>query len=243
MDCVTKQFGATTAVAPTNLTINRGEQVALLGPSGSGITTLLLMLCGQTQPTAGNIFINSRNLSNIRAGKDLANQVGMIHQQFDLIPQLSALYNVLAGRLGHWGTMKSLLSLFWPLDKELALSALRRVGVVEKAEIRAGFLSGGEQQRIAIARLLLQNPAVILADEPVASLDPTRAREIIQLLVDIATEAERTLVASIHSVDLASRYFSRLIGIRNGAIKFDIPAKQITESMLDELYNLDGLRQ
>jgi phosphonate transport system ATP-binding protein len=166
----------------------------------------------------------------------------MIHQQFDLVPSLSSLQNVAVGRIGQWGFLRSLLSLVWQRDGALALAALRRVGVEERAALRASRLSGGEQQRVAIARLLVQDPRLILADEPVSSLDPARAEEVLNLLVDTAREAGKTLVASVHIVELARRHFGRLIGLRNGAVLFDLPSGAVTESMFAELYSLEGLR-
>jgi len=168
--------------------------------------------------------------------------VGMIHQQFDLVPNLSALQNVLAGRLGQWSLARSLFSLVWPQERAVGLAALERVGVLERANVRAGRLSGGEQQRVAIARLLVQNPEIVLADEPVSSLDPARADEVLNILIETAQEADRTLVASIHSVHLARDRFSRLVGLRNGAVRFDRPSDQVTDEMIASLYDLGGLR-
>ena len=242
LDHVAKRFGEVEAVASLSLTIEQGERIAILGPSGSGKTTLLLLMCGQLEATSGRVLMNGTDLAQMRAGRDLACLVGMIHQQFDLVPHLSAMHNVLAGRLGTWGLTKALVSLLWPLERSSALAALARVGVADRAYLRAGWLSGGEQQRVAIARLLMQDPAVILADEPIASLDPARAAEVIRLLVSVASEADKTLVASIHSVELAREYFSRLIGLRNGVVQFDLPSAGVTEDMLHALYSLEGLR-
>ena len=240
---VGKHYGALEAVAPLSLDIEPGETVAFLGPSGSGKTTLLLLTSGQLQPTAGRIRLNGLDLADLHPGPQLARLVGMIHQQFDLVPHLSALHNVLAGRLGQWGFSKALLSLMWPQDRGAGLGALARVGLEERAHLRASHLSGGEQQRVAIARLLVQNPAVILADEPVASLDPARAGETLRFLIDIARESRKTLVASMHSVELARLHFARLIGVRNGVVQFDLPSEQVTEEMLNDLYRLEGLRE
>ncbi|MSQ25027.1 MAG: ATP-binding cassette domain-containing protein [Dehalococcoidia bacterium] len=242
LDAVGKSFGAIKAVSPLTLRIAQGERVALLGPSGSGKTTLLAMIAGTTAPTTGAIALRGKPLAGMRPGRDLAALVGMVHQQFDLVPHLSALNNVLAGRLGQWSAAAAMLSLLWPRDKDRGIAALERVGVAQRAYVRAGRLSGGEQQRVAIARLLLQDPAIILADEPIASLDPTRAEEIIALLAATAQETGKTLVASIHAVSLARRHFTRIAGMRNGAVQFDLPAHQVTNDLLDALYALPGLR-
>ena len=242
LEAVRKAYPAVEALRPVSLSVRQGETVALLGPSGSGKTTLLSLMAGEIEPTSGLVRLNGFDLARTRPGCELARQVGMVHQQFDLVPNLSALQNVLAGRLGQWGLARSLLSLVWPRDRQAALAALERVGVVERARQRAGRLSGGEQQRVAIARLFLQDPLVILADEPVASLDPARATEILENLVESARSAGKTLIASMHAVDLARTHFARLIGLRNGAIQFDLPAKRVTDPMLTKLYALRGLR-
>ena len=242
LDGLAKRYGALEAVAPLSLTVASGETVAFLGPSGGGKTTLLLLLSGQLEASAGCVCLGGQELAQMRPGRELARLVGMIHQQFDLVPNLSALHNVLAGRLGEWGLSRSLLSLLWPRDRAAGVAALARVGVADRAYLRASQLSGGEQQRVAIARLLVQDPAVILADEPVASLDPARAAEVLRLLVGVARESGKTLIASMHSVELAREHFSRLIGLRNGVVLFDLPSAEVTQEQLQALYNLQGLR-
>lgn len=242
LERVAKRYGQVEALAALSLVVRQGETVALLGPSGSGKSTLLMLLAGEIPPSEGRILLHGADLAALRAGPHMARLVGMVHQQFDLVPHLSALHNVLAGRLGQWGLIKSTLSLAWPQDRPAALAALARVGVLERAGLRAARLSGGEQQRVAIARLLLQDPAVVAADEPVSSLDPARAEEVLQVLLAIARESRKTLVASLHSVDLARKHFQRLIGLRNGQVQFDLPAAQVGEDRLRELYRLGGLR-
>jgi phosphonate transport system ATP-binding protein len=236
------QYGGLKALAPISLEITEGERVAFLGPSGGGKTTLLLLLAGQLEPTCGGIRLTGKELSQLRPGRELAHLVGMIHQQFDLVPNISALHNVLAGFLGEWGLFRSLISLVWPLDREAGIVALSRVGVADRADVRTNQLSGGEQQRVAIARLLIQNPDLILADEPVASLDPARAEEVLILLMSIVRESNKTLIASMHSVQLAREHFSRLIGLRDGEILFDLPSSEVSDAHLRELYKLEGLR-
>ena len=243
LERVAKRYGGLEALAPLSLTIHRSETVAVLGPSGSGKTTLLLLMCGALQPSGGCVQLDGRDLVEMRSGRELARLVGMIHQQFDLVSNLSALHNVLVGRLGEWGLAKSLLSLLWPRDRQLGLTALDRLGVADRAYVRAGRLSGGEQQRVAIARVMIQAPEMILADEPVASLDPARAEEVLGLLVGIARERGTALLASIHSVELARKQFSRLVGLRNGVLAFDIPSEQVSDAMIRDLYDLRALRR
>lgn len=240
LDSVTKAYPRTVALAPLSLTIARGERVAFVGPSGAGKTTLLHLLGGVIQPSQGQIWVHGQPLSGLTAGRELAGLVGMIHQQFDLVPPLSVVHNVLAGRLGQWSLMRSLVSLISPRERHIALEALGKVGIAEKAYERTSRLSGGEQQRVAVARMLVQDPDIMLADEPVASVDPARAEDMLGLLVDIASERGKTLIATLHSVDLIRRHFSRAIGLRNGELQFDLPTGEVTEEMLERLYEIRG---
>ena len=242
LDGVSKRYDEATVLAPLSLAVEPGERVALIGPSGAGKTTLLRLIAGAVAPSTGCVELRGRNVASLRPGRELARLVGMIAQQFDLVPNLSVLHNVLAGRLGEWSFGRSLLSLVWPRDQRLAFEALERVGVTHLAHQRAARLSGGEQQRVAIARVLVQRPTVVLADEPVASLDPARAREVVRLLTDVTEEQGETLVASIHSIDLAREFFDRIVGLRNGLVQFDVPAFSIRDRMLEDLYEIEGLR-
>ena len=241
LDRVTKSYPGRQALSPTSLEISVGESVAVVGPSGSGKTTLLHLLAGVIRPDSGDIALNGHKLSEMKPGRELSSLVGVIHQQYDLVPHLSVLHNVLAGRLGQWGILRSLVSLVSPRDRRLAVRALEQVGLVDRIYERASRLSGGEQQRVAIARLLVQDPKVIIADEPVASLDPARAAELIRLLARIARESEKTFISSIHSIDLAREYFDRVIGLRNGELQFDLPVESVSSELLAELYDLEGL--
>ena len=242
VDGAGKSYGAVQAVRPLSLTIQPGETVALLGPSGSGKTTLLSMIAGELEPSEGSIHLRGKNLADLHPGRELSREVGMIHQQYDLVPNLSSLQNVLAGRLGDWGLFKSVISLVWPQDRQVGMTALDLVGVGDRSRVRAGFLSGGEQQRVAVARLLVQDPAIIVADEPVSSLDPARAEEVMGILSESARQARKTLVATVHSTDVARTYFGRLIGLRNGEREFDLPSHLVTDNQLKALYALEGLR-
>ena len=242
LDGASKRYEQSTVLAPLSLTVDPGERVAVIGPSGAGKTTLLRLIAGATAPSTGSVELRGRDVASLRPGRELARLVGMIAQQFDLVPNLSVLHNVLVGRLGEWNFGKSLLSLVWPREQRLAFDALERVGVAHLVHQRAGRLSGGEQQRVAIARLLVQHPTVALADEPVASLDPARAREVVRLLTDVTEELGETLIASIHSIDLAREFFDRIVGLRNGVVQFDVPAFSIRDHMLEDLYEIEGLR-
>ncbi len=236
---VSKAFPRVQALQGISFTIQPGERVALAGPSGSGKTTLLNLLSGMEQPDKGSLSIEGRPMARGLRRRELSRLVGLIHQQYDLVPQLPVVHNVLAGRFGQWGIARSALSLFWPQEYGLAEAALSQMGIADKMQERTSHLSGGEQQRVAIARLMVQSPRLVLADEPVASLDPVRAAEMLRLLTGLTGKgrgAEKALVASIHSTDLVQRFFSRVIGLRDGVKQFDLPASRLTQAILDDLY-------
>jgi|tagenome__1003787_1003787.scaffolds.fasta_scaffold20475992_2 phosphonate transport system ATP-binding protein len=235
---LTKHFERKIALSSLSFTIKQGELVALIGPSGAGKTTLLNSIAGLLPISGGDLLIDGQPLSAYKKGKRFAKKVGVIRQQFDLIGPLAAIHNVLAGKLSEWGTIKSLFSLLVPQEKELALRALERVGLPDKAFEITSTLSGGEQQRVAMARLLVQKPEVILADEPVASLDPARADDILSMLTKIVIEENQTLITSLHSVEYARKYFTRIISMKNGEIFFDLPTEQVTDDLLAELYQI-----
>ncbi len=241
LESVTKSYPGRVALAPLSLTIGAGEAVAVAGPSGSGKTTLLHLMAGIIQPSAGSISLDGQALSELGPGRELSSLVGVIHQQLDLVPHLSVVHNVLAGRLGQWGLLRSLVSLVTPRDRHLAAAAIERVGLADRLFERTSRLSGGEQQRVAIARLLVQDPRVIIADEPVASLDPARATDLMGLLSSIAGDTGKTLIASLHSIEHARDYFSRVVGLRNGVLLFDTPVHELSQDALRELYELRGL--
>ena len=236
---ICKSYPRVKALAPLSFNILPGEKVALVGPSGSGKTTLLYLLAGILQPDEGVLIVDGVPLSSVRNGKELSQLVGMVHQQYDLVPHLSVLHNVLAGRLGQWSLLRSLISLVWPRDQQLAEEALAQMGIADKVNERTSHLSGGELQRVAIARLMVQSSRIILADEPVSSLDPARAEDLLGLLTGLAMTDGKTLVASMHSPYLIKKYFSRVIGLREGVLQFDMLASEMTEEVLDRLYGLE----
>jgi phosphonate transport system ATP-binding protein len=236
----TKRYGSLVALAPLTLSIASGERVALMGPSGSGKTTLLHLLAASLRPDAGEVWIDGQLTTSLRPGSTLSRLVGVMPQGFDLVPSLAVVHNVLAGRLGEWSFGRALLSLAFPQEVDRARSALARVGIAAKRYERTSRLSGGEQQRVALARLLVQQPRAILADEPVSAVDPARAENVLAMLVAIAGEEGRTLVASMHAVPLALRYFSRVVALRAGQVVFDQPTAAVTAADLDALYALEG---
>ena len=242
LEGVNKSYPGVVALHSLSLTIQRGERIAVVGPSGSGKTTLLHLLGGVIQPDEGRVHIDDQLMTNLSSGRELASMVGLIHQQFDLVPRLSVAHNVMAGRLGYWSFWRSLLSLVTLQEKQLAVAALQRTGIQHKLNERVSRLSGGEQQRVAIARLLVQHPQAIIADEPVASLDPSRSEDIMRLLRDIAEESGKTLIASLHSLDLVRAHFSRVFGLRSGHVSFDVSVSQLSNEMLTALYDLEERR-
>ena len=242
---IAKSYSSVRALSSFNFTVEPGERVALAGPSGSGKTTLIYLLAGLLQPDQGEIFIDGRDLKEFRPGRELSSLVGVMHQQYNLVPQLPVVHNVLAGRLGEWGLGRSILSLVWTQDRHLAEEALTKLGLADKLHERTSHLSGGEQQRVAIARLMVQGSRIILADEPVSSLDPARAEDMLRLLTGLVSTAGKTLIASLHSPHLIRKYFSRVIGLREGTLQFDLPAQQMNEEIFERLYqlNLDSYQE
>jgi phosphonate transport system ATP-binding protein len=239
LEKVRKVFGRRqVALDGIDMGIQRGERVALIGPSGAGKTTLFRLLNGTLRPTSGKLWINGEDVETLH-GKRLRRarrRIGTIYQQHNLVPRLRVIHNVLAGQLGRWSTFWSLSSLAKPHDVEVAHKALSQVGIPDKIFERTDELSGGQQQRVAIARVLVQNPQVILADEPVSSVDPTLASTIVRLLIDISEGTRKTLVVSLHSVDLALAYFPRIVGVKDGRAAFDLAPDKISDAMLEDLY-------
>lgn len=231
---VTKQFNNFPVIQEINLQIFPGEKVALVGSSGAGKSTLISLLNGTICPTYGQVWVLGRNLARLKphSVRQLQRQIGTIYQQFHLVNNLQVIHNVNAGHLGRWSFFQAAFSLMFPLDVETAVGALRQVGIAQKVYQRCDRLSGGQQQRVAIARVLVQDPVAILADEPVASLDPELSREIMRLLGGL----EKTLVVSLHDFELARRCCDRIVGLRDGRVLFDCAAEGVTLEMVDELY-------
>lgn len=236
------RYGEHEVVSGFDLTIRAGEQVAVIGPSGAGKSTLIRLLNGTTSPSAGRVRVLGVDLATARSGalRGVQRRIGTIHQQFDLVGELRVVHNVNAGRLGEWSLWRSVSSLLRPREVGTARAALERVGLADRIAQRTSTLSGGEQQRVAIARVLVQRPAVVLADEPVASLDPARGAEVVGLLHDVARETGTTLLASLHDVGLARAGFDRMLGMRAGTLLFDVTPDRLTATMTEALYDLDG---
>lgn len=240
LEKVTKVFARRlVAVDGIDLSVQRGERAALIGPSGAGKTSLFRMLNCTLRPTSGRLWIDGDEVVTLHGKRlrEVRRKIGTIYQQHNLVPRLKVVHNVLSGNLGHWSTVRSLISLIRPVDMELAYKALRQVGIEEKVFNRTDELSGGQQQRVAIARVLIQDPEVILADEPVSSVDPSLATAIVKLLLEISESTRKTLLINLHSVDLALAYFPRVIGIKNGKALFDLSPDKVSDDLLEELYS------
>ena len=225
------------ALQPTSLTIRPGEFLVLLGASVAGKSTLLRSLNGLVQPTAGELLLHDidQPLSGGRALREHRRRTGMVFQQHHLIGRQTVLANVLMGLLATRSGLRSLVP--WSKDdKEKALSALDRVGLIDKALTRADALSGGQQQRVGIARALIQQPRLMLADEPVASLDPHTAESVLQLLHDICKTDHLTAVVSLHQIDFAKRFADRIVGLSQGRVVFDGKPAALTDADIQRLY-------
>lgn len=246
-----KSFGASTHVLRgINLKVEQGEFLGVIGLSGAGKSTLLRCINRLIEPTSGEILFPQTIFDSqadgswrdvLRLGRHelrlLRRKVGMIFQQFNIVKRLSVIENVLAGGLGYQPPLRSCLRLFSLEERRRALMNLDRVGLLDHAYKRADELSGGEQQRVAIARTLMQNPAVILADEPVSNLDPRLSRLILDILKRICLEDGITALVSLHTLDLTREYADRIVGLRKGQIFFDGQAKDLTDAVVEQIYH------
>ena len=229
------------ALAGVSLAVGRGEFVAVLGPSGAGKTTLFRCLTGLTRPDAGTVTVGGAELTSLRghALRAARREVALIFQQFNLVRRISALQNVLGGRLAAVPTWRVVLRQFAEGDRQVALGALETVGLMDRAATRADQLSGGQQQRVAIARAMAQDARVILADEPVASLDPESAATVLDAL-RAAAAAGVAVVASLHQVHLAQAYADRIVALRDGRVVEDAPASRVDARALEAIYGRNG---
>lgn len=221
-----------------NLTIHPGEFVVIVGLSGAGKSTLLRSINRLHEITVGDITIDGQSITKAK-GKNLykiRRDIGMIFQNFNLVKRSSVLRNVLSGRVGYHSTWKMMLGLFPKHDRQLAFEALNRVNILDKAYMRADQLSGGQQQRVSIARALTQEAKIILADEPVASLDPLTTKQVMDDLKRINQEMGITTVVNLHFLDLAREYATRIIGLRAGEVVFDGDVLEATDEVFNEIY-------
>jgi phosphonate transport system ATP-binding protein len=227
---VRKTYGeGTVALDDVSFDVEQGEFVVVLGPSGAGKSTLLRVLNGLTAPTEGDALVNGHP-------PGARSEVGMVFQMHYLIESLSAYRNALTGALSRAGWLRSLATAYATDDKEAALGALDTVGLLDEAEQRAGSMSGGQKQRVGIARALVQDPELLLADEPVSSLDPKAARDVMGYMKQAAEERNLTTIASLHQVNIAREFGDRFIGVRDGRVVFDGSREELSMGVVDDLY-------
>ena len=234
----------TQALKDVSFEVAEGEFLAVIGLSGSGKSTLLRCINRLIEPTSGKITWNDIEITAV-SGKEMRKvrrQIGMIFQQFNLVKRSSVLTNVLAGRLGYVNSFQSLLGYFPPADQKRAITNLAQVDLSEKAHVRADSLSGGQQQRVGIARALMQEPKLILADEPVASLDPVLAHSILKYLEQLNKERGITVLCSLHFLDLVHRYATRAIALKDGELVFQGLPQQIDDAQFKAIYGQEAER-
>jgi len=230
--------GNVKALQGVTCTIEQGEFVAIIGLSGAGKSTFIRCINQMHTITSGEIIVNGADVSKLKGDelRQFRRKIGMVFQSFNLVKRTTVVKNVLTARVAEMPLWKSLLGLYTKEDKLLALTALDNVGILDKAYLRADTLSGGQAQRVALARCLAQKPDIILADEPVASLDPLTSQQVMEDFVKINQEFNITVVANMHHVDIAKKYARRIIGIKAGKIVFDGPSQTITNDDLTNIY-------
>lgn len=242
---LTKTFSGIKGLNNVSLHIQKGEMVGLIGSSGSGKSTLMRHISGlmSADKDGGSIYFEDRNIQKngviSRDIRSIRAHIGMVFQQFNLVGRMSVMRNVTLGALARTPLWRSLLGLFHTEDMNLAIRSLARVGIAEKAYVRTANLSGGQQQRAAIARTLVQRAHVVLADEPIASLDPEASRNVMEILRSLNKEDGLTVMVTLHQVDYALNYCSRIIALKHGCVVYDGPSKDLTPFFLRQLYGSD----
>jgi phosphonate transport system ATP-binding protein len=242
---VSRHFGETRAVDNVSLSIEAGQFVGVIGRSGAGKSTLLRLINRLIDPSAGSISFEGVEVTALkgRALRDWRRSCAMIFQQFNLVDRLDVLTNVLIGRLAEHGFLSSMTMRFSDAERTMAIEALDRLDLVPQALQRAGTLSGGQQQRVAIAKALVQNPRIMLADEPIASLDPANATLVMDGLRAINKDHGITVLVNLHTLDTARAYCDRIIAMRQGRVFFDGSAAQLTDDVVRDIYGTEGLRE
>ncbi|MGO2385146.1 MAG: phosphonate ABC transporter ATP-binding protein [Pseudolactococcus laudensis] len=225
-----------------NLEIEQGEFVGIIGTSGAGKSTLIRTINALNNITTGTLIVNDTDVAKLKGKglREFRKYVGMIFQSYNLVPRVSVIRNVLSSRVPNMSFLKVCFGLFSKEDKLKALDALNRVGILDKAYIRADQLSGGQQQRVSLARALAQDADILLADEPVAALDPVTAREVMDDFKRINQELNKTVLINIHHVELALEYTDRIIAVKKGRIVFDGPSSSVTQDILDDVYRKEA---
>lgn len=235
-----KYYGQTHAVEDVSFSVKPGEVVVIIGPSGAGKSTVLRCINRMIDPTEGSILFQGTDMAQVKREKELKairRRIGMIFQSFNLVYRLSVFQNVLHGRLGYMSTPNAVLGRYSEEDKEKALEILRMIGLEGMLYKKAGELSGGQKQRVGIARALMQDPALLLCDEPIASLDPSSSKIIMDQIRDMARMRNIGCIVNLHQVDVAKTYRDRIVGIHQGRVVFDGPPQELTNSMIETIYD------
>jgi phosphonate transport system ATP-binding protein len=238
---LTKKFGRVTAVDQVDLNTTTPQMIGIIGPSGAGKSTFLRMINRLTPATSGKIIVDDRDILKLEGAEKRAWQrdCAMIFQQFNLVPRLDVITNVMLGRLNRHSNLKSIFSIFSKKEINQAFNALSRLGIAEQALKRADNLSGGQQQRVAIARALTQEPKMILADEPIASLDPMSAQVVMQALREINERDGLPVICNLHTLDTARSYCDRVVGMRQGKVVFDGPPTELSRDVVRDIYGAE----
>ncbi|QIE43173.1 phosphonate ABC transporter ATP-binding protein (plasmid) [Rhodobacteraceae bacterium SC52] len=241
-DQLTKRFRGTTAVDQVSICFPKPAMIGIIGASGAGKSTLLRMINRLTDASGGRIVFDGQDVTGLqgRAKRQWQSQCAMIFQQFNLVPRMDVVSNVLHGTLNRRSTLATMFNLYPQADIHRAIDILDRLGIAAQAPKRAEALSGGQQQRVAIARALMQDPRIILADEPIASLDPMNAQIVMDALRRIHDEDGRMVIANLHTLDTARRYCDRVIGMRQGRVVFDGTPDQLTTGVARDIYGADA---
>ena len=228
---LSKNFFQHTVLDNISFEAKKGEIVAVIGPSGAGKTTLMRCIASLEKPDEGKVYFNGNSET-----KDKKRRIGMVFQEFNLIPRLTVLMNVLIGRLGYVSKLASLLGMFPYKDIKIALNSIKKVGLYNKINERVSRISGGERQRVGIARALAQEPELILADEPVSNLDPKIGETILNDFVRICKEKELIVIMNLHQIDYAKRFADKIIGLNKGRIVFEGSPMQLTDMAVRRIY-------
>ncbi|MBR9862080.1 MAG: phosphonate ABC transporter ATP-binding protein [Rhodobacteraceae bacterium] len=239
---LTKKFANSTAVDQVDLSVERSQFIGIIGASGAGKSTMLRMLNRLNDPTSGKILFQGREISALKGADKRAwqSQCAMIFQQFNLVPRMDVVSNVLHGTLNRRNTLATMFNIYPESDIHHAIDILERLGISEHAAKRAQALSGGQQQRVAIARALMQDPEIVLADEPIASLDPMNAQIVMDSLRSIHDQDGKLVICNLHTLDTARRYCDRIIGMRAGRVVFDGTGDELTLSAARDIYGADS---
>ena len=242
MKNVSRHFGKKIAIDDVSFEIPSGQMVGIIGRSGAGKSTLLRMINRLAEPTSGSIFFDGQEVSSLNGAalRRWQRDCAMIFQQFNLVPRLDVLTNVLLGRLNHRSTLLSIMNIFTREERIMAIAALERLGIEQSALQQAGTLSGGQQQRVAIARALTQQPKVMLADEPIASLDPLNAKIVMDALRDINEKDGITVITNLHTLDTARHYCDRIIGMAAGKVVFDGGPNDLNSDAVQTIYGTES---